>query len=170
MLLRPQHNTCPAELIAHECTAPDAAPSFQAPFPCGESWTYSHHSAEVRRALDFVRDEGVTNGAPVLAAAAGIATRHDQPGGAGQYIAIEHGGGWKTYYFHLQAYSVADGTQVTQGQEVGLVGSTGASSGPHLHFEQLKDGVGQDIVLDDQPLAPYPGSYGQKSVVSNNCR
>lgn len=155
--------------VAGTCLAPGQMPLFQAPLPCGETWTYSHHAQEVRRALDFVSDGGTTNGAPVLAAAAGIATQHHEPGGAGDYIAIEHGGGWRTYYFHLQAFSVADGTMVTQGQEIGLVGSTGASSGPHLHFEELLNGQGQDIWLDGVALAPYPGSYGQKSVVSANC-
>ena len=48
-----------------------AAPNFKAPFPCGQQWTYSHHSGEVRRALDFIRsDGGTTNGTPVLASGA----------------------------------------------------------------------------------------------------
>src|SRR5687768_8291524 len=62
------------------------APNFQAPFPCGQSWTYSHHSAEVRLALDFVANGGGSNGRPVLASAGGTATRHYQAGGAGNYI------------------------------------------------------------------------------------
>jgi hypothetical protein len=152
-----------------KCVAPDTPPTFQAPFPCGQSWTYSHHSGEVRRALDFINNSGNTNNSPVLAAAAGTATRHYEAGGAGNYIVVTHGGGWKTYYFHLQAFSVADGSTVSQGQEVGRVGSTGASTGPHLHFEELLDGVGKDIVLDGKALAPYPSSYYQKSVTSNNC-
>jgi hypothetical protein len=155
--------------VSGSCVEPGGAPNFQAPFPCGQSWTYSHHSAEVRRALDFISNSGATNNAPVLAAAAGTATQHWEAGGAGNYIVIQHGGGWKTYYFHLQSFSVSDGAYVSQGQEVGRVGSTGASSGPHLHFEELLDGVGKDIVLDGAALAPYPGTYGQKSVTSQNC-
>ena len=117
-------------------TQAQAAPNFKAPFPCGQRWTYSHHSGEVRRALDFVRaDGGTTNGTPVLASAGGTAYRYSQPSGAGNYIAIEHGGGWKTYYFHLSAYSVGNGQQVSQGQQIGVTGSTGNSTGPHLHFE-----------------------------------
>lgn len=155
--------------VAGTCLSPGATPPFRAPYPCGQSWTYSHHNAEVRRALDFVDNGGNTNGAPVLAALAGVATRHYQEGGAGNYIVIDHGGGWTTYYFHLQAFSVDDGTYVQQGQEVGLVGSTGASSGPHIHFEELFFGEGKDIWLDGQALTPYPGTYGQKSHVSQNC-
>ncbi|MBV1854509.1 VCBS repeat domain-containing M23 family metallopeptidase [Catellatospora tritici] len=147
-----------------------AAPNFKAPFPCGQTWTYSHHSAEVRLALDFVRaDGGVTNGTPVIASAAGTAYRFSQPSGAGNYIAIEHGGGWKTYYFHLSAYSVPDGAVVAQGQQIGVTGSTGNSSGPHLHYEQLLNGVGQNIAINGVSLAPYPGSYNQKYLTSDNC-
>jgi murein DD-endopeptidase MepM/ murein hydrolase activator NlpD len=146
-----------------------AAPTFKAPFPCGQRWTYSHHSAEVRQALDFVRnDGGTTVGTPVLASAAGRATRHSQPSGAGNYIVIDHGAGWTTYYFHLSAYSVADGAQVGQGQQVGVTGSTGNTSGPHIHYEQLLNGVGQTIRINGASLAPYPGTYGSKSLTSDN--
>ena len=145
------------------------APRFQAPFPCGESWTYSHHSAEVRRALDFIANGGGTNERPVLASAGGTASRHYQAGGAGNYVVINHAGGWQTYYFHLSSYSVGHNVQVRQGQEIGRVGSTGASSGPHIHYEQLRDGAGQSIVLDGQALTPYPTSYGQRSLISRNC-
>ncbi|WP_059007811.1 M23 family metallopeptidase [Streptomyces specialis] len=157
-------------LIATLLTAPtaQAAPNFKAPFACGQQWTYSHHSAEVRRALDFVRsDGGATANAPVLASASGTATRHNQPGGAGQYIVIDHGGGWQTYYFHLAAYSVANGQSVAQGQQIGTTGSTGNSSGAHIHYEQLYNGVGQNIVINGQSLA-YPSSYYANYLTSDN--
>jgi len=145
-----------------------ADPNFKAPFPCGQRWTFSHHSAEVRRALDFIRaDGGTTNGTPVLASAAGTATRLSQPDGAGNYIVIDHGGGWKTYYFHLSAFSVASGAQVAQGQQVGTTGSTGNSSGPHIHYEQLLNGVGQNIRINGTAL-PYPSSYNQSYLTSDN--
>ncbi|WP_078843303.1 M23 family metallopeptidase [Streptomyces albus] len=145
-----------------------AAPNFKAPYPCGQKWTYSHHSAEVRRALDFVRsDGGSTAGTPVLASAAGTATRHSQPSGAGNYIVIDHGGGWKTYYFHLASYSVANGASVGQGRQIGTTGSTGNSSGAHIHYEQLYNGTGQNIVINGSGLA-YPGSYNQYHLTSDN--
>lgn len=146
-----------------------AAPVFKAPFPCGQRWTYSHHSAEVRLALDFVRaDGGSTAGTPVLASAAGTAFRYYQANGAGNYIVIDHGGGWKTYYFHLAAFSVANGAWVGQGQQIGTTGSTGNSSGAHIHYEQLYNGVGQNIVINGASLAPYPGSYHQRYLSSDN--
>lgn len=145
------------------------APNFKAPFPCGQKWTYSHHSAEVRRALDFVRsDGGGTAGSPVTASAAGTATLHWEAGGAGNYVVINHGGGWKTYYFHLQGFSVHSGTHVAQGQQIGTTGSTGASSGPHQHYEQLLNGVGQNIRINGVAL-PYPPVYGQRHLTSDNC-
>jgi hypothetical protein len=146
-----------------------AAPTFKAPFPCGQRWTYSHHSAEVRKALDFVREDGgPTAGTPVLASAAGTATRHPLAGGAGNYISINHGGGWTTYYFHLSAFSVPSGAHVAQGQQVGVTGSTGNSSGAHIHYEQLFNGVGQVIRINGASLAPYPGSYGVRRITSDN--
>ncbi|MER7908994.1 M23 family metallopeptidase [Streptomyces sp. NPDC096068] len=150
-------------------TPAQAAPLFKAPFACGQKWTYSHHSAEVRQALDFVRsDGGGTAGAPVLASASGTAYRYSQPSGAGNYIVIEHGGGWKTYYFHLSAYAVAHGAAVSQGQRIGTTGSTGNSSGAHIHYEQLYNGVGQPITINGASLAPYPGSYGSRHLTSDN--
>ncbi|MQY10178.1 hypothetical protein SRB5_02850 [Streptomyces sp. RB5] len=160
-----------AAILAGLVTAPPAhaAPLFKAPFPCGQTWTYSHHSAEVRLALDFVRsDGGATAGTPVLASAAGTAYRYYEAGGAGNYIAIDHGGGWKTYYFHLASYAVANGSYVSQGQTIGATGSTGNSTGAHIHYEQLYNGSGQTIVINGTSLAPYPGSYNQKYLASDN--
>ncbi len=145
-----------------------AAPNFKAPFPCGQSWTYSHHSAEVRLALDFIRNGGGTAGTPNLASAAGTAYRYYQAGGAGNYIVIDHGGGWKTYYFHLAAFSVAHGQWVNQGQQVGTTGATGNVTGPHIHYEQLYNGVGQTIRINGVSLAPYPSTYGVRSITSDN--
>ncbi|MFF1418513.1 M23 family metallopeptidase [Streptomyces sp. NPDC058280] len=145
-----------------------AAPNFKAPYPCGQKWTFSHHSAEVRRALDYVRaDGGSTAGTPVLASAAGTATRMSEPSGAGNYIVIDHGGGWKTYYFHLASYSVPSGASVGQGQQIGVTGSTGNSSGAHIHYEQLLNGVGQNIVINGAGQ-PYPSQYNQSYLTSDN--
>ncbi|GAA3156960.1 MULTISPECIES: M23 family metallopeptidase [Streptomyces] len=156
-------------LVGLAATPAHAAPNFKAPYPCGQQWTYSHHSAEVRLALDFVRsDGGTTAGTPVLASASGTAYRYYEAGGAGNYVVIDHGGGWKTYYFHLAAYSISHGQGVAQGQQIGTTGSTGASTGAHVHYEQLYNGVGQTIRINGASLAPYPGSYHQKYLTSDN--
>lgn len=160
---------CCGDLLCVDKRCQKGEAMFKAPYGCGQSWTYDHHSAEVREALDFIRDDGgQTNGAPVLASAEGVATQHSQPSGAGNYIVITHSGGWQTYYFHLSSFSVADGTHVMQGQAIGLTGTTGASSGPHIHYEQLLNGVGQKIKINGVSLEPYPSYYNEKSLVSDN--
>ncbi len=141
-----------------------AAPNFKAPYPCGKTFSYFHHSQEVRQALDF----NAPGGTPVLASAAGAAYRYYEAGGAGNYIVVDHGGGWKTYYFHLSAFSVAHGASVSQGQQVGITGNTGNSFGAHIHYEQLYNGVGQVIRINGRSLAPYPGYAGSATLTSDN--
>lgn len=63
--------------------------------------------------------------------------------GYGNVIVIDHGNGWQTLYAHLDSLSVGCGTAVYQGQVIGLMGTTGNSSGPHLHFEMRSDTYGK---------------------------
>jgi murein DD-endopeptidase MepM/ murein hydrolase activator NlpD len=58
----------------------------------------------------------------------------------GRYIILTHSGGFQTMYAHLSAASVSSGAQVRQGAKIGEVGSTGQSTGPHLHFAVSKNG------------------------------
>jgi hypothetical protein len=74
-------------------------------------------------------------GAPVYAADAGVAHVFSGTTGYGNYVLLLHGNGWSTLYAHLSAFAVHDGETVRRGDPVGLVGSTGFSTGPHLHFE-----------------------------------
>lgn len=77
-------------------------------------------------------------GAPVFASAAGeviVARQGGYNGGYGSYAVIKHGNGTQTLYSHLQSVYVSVGTSLAQGQTIGTVGSTGRSTGPHLHFE-----------------------------------
>ncbi len=64
--------------------------------------------------------------------------------GYGNLIIIDHGNGYETLYAHLSAYAVKVGQHVSRGDQIGLMGSTGHSTGPHLHFEIRKDGVQMD--------------------------
>ncbi|WP_406863714.1 M23 family metallopeptidase [Streptomyces sp. HUAS MG47] len=165
--------TAPAGAAAAEPTDPPATgtlakPTFLAPFECGSQWTYSTYPGH-GNVLDFIRSDGKPSlGSPVLASAPGVATRRYQEGGAGQYIVLDHGDGWVTEYMHLDTYGVEDGARVTQGQKIGTVGSTGGSTGPHLHLQHKLNGALQDIELEGGSLVPYPGEYGQKFIKSTN--
>ena len=90
-------------------------------------------------------DIGAPSGTPILAADSGIATVIPNNGnGYGNYIIINHGGGRTTLYAHMSGFAVSNGQSVTQGQVIGYVGSTGNSTGPHLHFEVRVNGATTD--------------------------
>ena len=74
-------------------------------------------------------------GTPVRATADGVVGRADWFSGYGLYVALEHGGSIETRYGHMSRLNVAAGQQVSKGDIIGFVGSTGRSTGPHLHYE-----------------------------------
>jgi hypothetical protein len=117
-------------------------PRFQLPFPCGQVWagqTRSAHSPQL--SVDFNRTNDI--GDVVVAAAGGTVTRVANEGNTsyGRWIEIAHSSGYRTRYAHLSAQNVSVGQSVARGQRIGLVGSTGGSTGPHLHYEQRHNGV-----------------------------
>jgi murein DD-endopeptidase MepM/ murein hydrolase activator NlpD len=83
-------------------------------------------------------------GQPIVAAATGQVVSAGWRGGYGLTVVIDHGGGMHTLYAHQSQLSVAEGTVVEQGQKIGAVGSTGNSTGPHLHFEVRINGEPRD--------------------------
>ncbi len=83
-------------------------------------------------------------GTPIVAAASGTVTTAGWVSGYGNYTVINHGGGVMTAYGHQSAINVSVGQTVTAGQTIGLVGSTGNSTGPHLHFEVYVNGSTQN--------------------------
>ncbi len=85
-------------------------------------------------------DLAAPEGTPVLASRPGKIVFAGNMGGYGNLIVIDHGHGYKTLYGHLKAFTAKRGDQVQAGAPIGLVGSTGRSTGPHLHFEMRKDG------------------------------
>ena len=83
-------------------------------------------------------------GAEILAAASGTVVTAGWVSGYGNYTVIDHGGGLMTAYGHQSSFAVSGGDVVTQGQVIGYVGSTGNSTGPHLHFEVYVNGATVD--------------------------
>lgn len=92
-----------------------------------------------------------STGTKVYAANAGTVTTSGYSSAWGNYIIINHGGGYTTLYAHLSRRSVAKGDKVKQGDVIGQSGNTGYSTAPHLHFEINKDGSSYD------PLTEFKG-------------
>jgi murein DD-endopeptidase MepM/ murein hydrolase activator NlpD len=97
-------------------------------------------------------------GTPVYATADGVVSKAAPFSSYGNYIQIEHGGGLETRFAHLSGFAVATGDQVHKGQLIGYVGTTGRSTGPHLHYEIRVAGeavdptpymVGTDLAVSD---------------------
>ena len=85
-------------------------------------------------------DLAAAYGSPIVAAADGRVVSAGWSGGYGNLVRIAHVGGIQTMYGHMSRIVAAPGSMVRQGQLIGYVGSTGLSTGPHLHYEVLKDG------------------------------
>ena len=85
-------------------------------------------------------DIPASTGTNIIAAAAGRVAFAGSQGGYGRTVIIDHGGGIMTLYAHCSQLLVSEGEQVTQGKVIAKVGSTGMSTGPHLHFEVRENG------------------------------
>jgi murein DD-endopeptidase MepM/ murein hydrolase activator NlpD len=94
----------------------------------------------VHKGLDFAGPAG----SAVSSVAAGLVTFAGERSGFGEMVEINHGNGLATRYCHNEKLLVKQGDMVSKGQEVALMGSTGHSTGPHLHFEVLKNGTQVD--------------------------
>lgn len=79
-------------------------------------------------------------GTQVFATANGVVERAELTNGLGKTVVVDHGNGYKTVYGHLSSFKVRPGEQITRGQLIALMGNTGYSTGPHLHYEVLKNG------------------------------
>ena len=99
-----------------------------------------HGGGEWHTGVDIAADFG----APVYAAAMGTVEAANWNGGYGQYIKLAHGNGYESVYAHLSGIAVVSGQTVRKGEIIGFVGSTGYSTGPHLHFEIFVDGENID--------------------------
>lgn len=124
------------------------------------------HVWKLHSGLDF----GAACGRPVVAAKAGTVTKSGPAGGNGTQVAIDHGNGLVTTYNHLSAYAATPGMSVAQGQIIGLVGTTGLSTGCHLHFEVILNGAFVDpapyLLLAPAPVVTLPAAIPPVSATS----
>ncbi|MBR3002563.1 MAG: peptidoglycan DD-metalloendopeptidase family protein [Clostridia bacterium] len=97
--------------------------------------------SSIRSSAHTGLDIATSKGTPIKAAASGTVSFSGWKGSYGNLLVISHGNGVQTYYGHCSALYVSAGTAVTQGQTVAAVGSTGNSTGPHLHLEIRVNGV-----------------------------
>jgi murein DD-endopeptidase MepM/ murein hydrolase activator NlpD len=145
------------ENVEKSSSALSGRPSFEVPYRCGFStWgqTRSNHSPQ--RAVDF----GLGYGSRVDASAGGtISYGNRGTTSYGKYLVIDHGNGWSTLYAHLSSPIRTSG-YVSKGDPIGWSGSTGHSSGPHLHYEQRLNGSAVSIVFSS---GPSPAYYGTKT-------
>ena len=109
-----------------------------------------------RRALHSGIDIPGPLRSPVMAAAGGVVHFAGKAGGYGNMIEVDHGGGLVTRYAHLSRFLVTSGARVERGQEIAMMGSTGRSTGSHLHFEVRLNGqaTGPLAWLSGEPAVP----------------
>jgi len=93
--------------------------------PFGWRWGRMHEGVDL----------AAPDGTPIVAAGAGVVVQAGVAEGYGNAVLIDHGDGYLTHYGHLSAITVTAGQRVSAGQQIGNEGSTGHSTGPHLHFE-----------------------------------
>lgn len=130
-----------------------------------EAWSITGHWGKDKGGhpgVDLIAKDGNTAGKKMLAVKAGQV--HQWPNnkfsGAGNMIQINHGGGLWTMYMHMSELIAPDGATVQQGQPIGVVGSTGYSTGPHIHFE-VHTGIpeGDFIRFSNQSSNQNPEPY-----------
>ena len=98
---------------------------------------------KMHKGVDFAAPTGT----PIYAAGDGVVQNAEFKDLNGNYVKVLHDNGWKTIYLHMSAFGpgIAAGVRVRQGQQIGAIGTTGRSTGPHLHYE---------LHIDDQPVDP----------------
>ncbi|RUO62490.1 M23 family metallopeptidase [Pseudidiomarina insulisalsae] len=137
-----QLSTLESVLLRHHISAE----SFVAGRPVDGGWLSSHYGIRkdpfngtptMHSGIDFAN---LAEDAGVFATGAGVVTWSGERYGYGKLIEIDHGGGLKTRYGHCAELLVNEGDVVTRGQQIAKLGSTGRSTGPHVHYEVLRNG------------------------------
>jgi murein DD-endopeptidase MepM/ murein hydrolase activator NlpD len=110
------------------------------------------HTTRAHRGIDY----GAPAGAPVVAVANGTVISATYDDANGRMVRLRHAGGYDSYYLHLSAFAsgIRRGARVNQGQTIGLVGSTGLATGPHLHYGLRKNGAWVDPLREHRNMPP----------------
>ena len=127
-----------------QARVPTAMPVQDYPY-LSSSYGWRRHPVTGQYAMHEGLDFAAPRGTPILAASGGVVIESGYKPGYGNLIEVDHGGGLLTRYAHAQRLLVKQGDVVERGQRIALIGSSGRSTGPHLHFE---------VRLAGQPLDP----------------
>ncbi len=130
------------ETTKPETSTPEQPPASSSGWlvPCSYSYVsspfgYRYHPLSGKWKMHNGVDLAANTGTPIKATRSGyVTTASYEEGGAGYYVSLDHGDGYGSIYMHMTHFIVGYGEYVSQGQVIGYVGSTGGSSGPHLHF------------------------------------
>ena len=135
------------------------------PFTCGQAWTGDSRPSHSPSPLSIDWNHVNDLGAKVVAPAPGVITRVQDLGSRsyGLYVILDHGNGETTLYAHLSAEFVTVGQRVDTGEIIASVGSSGGSTGPHLHFEERLNGT------DVQPYFDGVSFRFPSTLTSQNC-
>jgi murein DD-endopeptidase MepM/ murein hydrolase activator NlpD len=128
--------------------------------PVGSRFGWRIDPINGRQALHTGLDFQANAGAPIVAAAGGVVVTSQAHPEYGNMVEIDHGNGLVSRYAHASRLIVKKGDLVKRGQQIALVGTTGRSTGPHLHFEVMVHGVHQDPsrFLAGKGQVPQPGA------------
>jgi len=116
-------------------------------FTTGLRYVQAFNVSTKHRAIDYAAPYGT----PIKAVGDGTVVRASWNGAYGNFVSIRHNETYTTNYGHLSKYAVKYGQKVTQGQTIGYVGSTGFSTGPHVHYEMVKNGTKINPQSEDFP-------------------
>lgn len=117
--------------------APVAFKYISSPFTTGMRYVEAFNVSTGHRAVDYA----ATYGTPIRSVGDGTVIFAAYNGAYGNMVKVQHNGTYTTNYGHMSKFAVKKGAKVKQGQTIGYVGSTGFSTGPHVHFEMVKNGV-----------------------------
>ncbi|MBW6513315.1 MAG: M23 family metallopeptidase [Candidatus Syntrophosphaera sp.] len=127
----------PEEFDTHGDGIPAIHPTFG---QLTDGWGHRYHPITLEFEYHYGLDIANRVGTPIYATADGIVSRAQNVNGYGKMITIEHTDGYQTLYGHLYSFKVRPGDLVCKGQIIGLMGNTGLSTGPHLHYAVSRNG------------------------------